>query len=137
MGNFSVWHWLIVFILLLLLIPQIFYILSLQKTLSSVDMSLRETSPNLVWLMLIPLFNIIWIFFLVVWINKGFEKMWDAGRLSQKTSAGFGVGLGFGISWIFCLIPGVNFIAWIPALVFWILHWIQISQANKLILEKN
>ena len=134
MGSFSIWHWFVVMVLCgLIYIPLIFYILTLQRALEAVDQTMRPVAPGLVWLLLIPLFNFIWIFFLVVWITKGFEKMWQAGRLTTQTSAGFGVGIAYGVCWALCLIPGLNLLLMIPALVLWILHWVQVHQARKLV----
>jgi hypothetical protein len=77
----------------------------------------------------------IWIFFLVVWISRDYEKMWTAKRLTTQTSAGFGVGIAYGVCWAVCLIPGLNLLAVIPALVLWILHWVQVHQARKLVVK--
>ena len=136
MGEFSIWHWIVVLVMLgAMYVPLIFYILSLQKAIEAVDIPFRSSSPGLVWLLLIPLFNFIWIFFLVVWISKGYEKMWEHQRLSVQTSAGFGVGIAYGVCWVLCLIPGLNLLAVIPSLVLWILHWVQVSQARKLVIS--
>ncbi len=135
MGEFSIWHWLIVLILFGgVYVPLIFYILSLQRALEAIDAPVRPVAPGLAWLLLIPLFNFIWIFFLVVWIAKGFEKMWQNQRLTNQTSAGFGVGIAYGVCWVICLIPGLNLLAVIPSLVLWILHWVQVNQARKMVI---
>jgi hypothetical protein len=137
-GEFSIWHWLVVAILLIgMYVPFIFYILSLQRALESIDQTLRPVSPGLAWLLLIPLFNFIWIFFLVVWISKGYEKMWELQRLKAQSSAGFGVGIAYSVCWVLCLIPGLNLLVLIPSLVLWILHWVQVSQARKLVLQES
>ena len=136
MGEFSIWHWSIVLILLgAVYVPLIFYILTLQRALDAVDPSLRPVAPGLVWLLLIPIFNFIWIFFLVVWITRGFEKMWQSQRLTAQTSAGFGVGIAYSVCWVLCLLPGLNLLLIIPSLVLWILHWVQVSQARKLVIS--
>jgi len=136
MGEFSIWHWSIVLVFLgMVYVPLIFYILTLQRALDAVDPPLRPVAPGLVWLLLIPLFNFIWIFFLVVWITKGFEKMWQSQRLTAQTSAGFGVGIAYSVCWVLCLVPGLNLLLVIPSLVLWILHWVQVSQAKKLVIS--
>lgn len=50
---------------LLFLIPAIFFLLTLQKTLNAISPENRKMEPSNVWLMLIPLFNIVWQFIVV------------------------------------------------------------------------
>ena len=47
MGSFSVWHWLIV--LLVLVLPSVLYVLTLQRAFEAVDPDLRPMSPGMVW----------------------------------------------------------------------------------------
>lgn len=134
MGSFSMMHWLIILIIFALwVVPQVFFILSVQTALRLVDDEFRQVTPGLAWLLFIPVFNLIWIFFLVTYMRRGYEKMWENQRLSRETSAGFGLGIGFGVASVFCLIPGLNLIAWLPALVLWILYWVQVSQLKALV----
>ena len=50
----------------ILLVPFIFYLLTLQKALSRCSPGCRAMNPGMVWLMLIPLFHIVWQFFVVL-----------------------------------------------------------------------
>jgi hypothetical protein len=135
MGDFSVWHWVVVLVFLgLVMVPNVFYLLTLQRAFEAIDPPMRPIAPGLVWLFLIPVFNLIWSFFLVTYLKSGYEKMNAAGRLSAPSSAGFGVGIGYAVSLALCIIPGINFVSWIPALVLWILHWVQVSATRKLVL---
>ena len=137
MSSFSLWHWLIVLVFLGFLVIQLLYILCIQRAFHAIDLECRPVAPGLAWLLLIPVFNIVWIFFLVVWMSRGLDRMWENQRLSKRTSGGFGVGLGFGISLALCAVPGVNLVAWIPALVFWILHWWQVAEVRTLVLASK
>ena len=51
--------------LLLLLLPKILYLLTLQRTLNRCDPSSRTMSPGLVWLCIVPVFGFVWTFFVV------------------------------------------------------------------------
>jgi len=51
-------------ILIVAIVIAIFYLLTLQKALSRVSPRNRLMEPGMVWLSLIPLFNIIWAFFI-------------------------------------------------------------------------
>ena len=51
--------------LALFLIPAIFFLLTLQNTLKAISEENRKMPPANVWLMFIPLFNIVWQFIMV------------------------------------------------------------------------
>jgi hypothetical protein len=136
MGSFSVWHWLVALVLIgVFILPNIFYILSMQKALAAIDQDKRPIAPGLAWLYLIPIFNIVWIYFLVVYISRGYARMGEAGRLSRPTAGGFGVGLAFAICLSLTLVPGLNLLAIIPMIVLWILHWVQVHSAQQAVIR--
>ncbi len=47
-----------------MLLPGVLYLLNLQRAMEAVDAEMRPMAPGLVWLLLIPLVNIVWMFFL-------------------------------------------------------------------------
>ena len=54
----------IIFILLILfLMPTVFYFISLQRALEAISAENRLMPPGQVWLSLISIFNIVWMFF--------------------------------------------------------------------------
>src|SRR5687767_14627602 len=58
----------------LFLIPAIFFLLTQQNTLKSISHENRFMAPGEVWLQLIPLFGIVWQFFVVTKIAKSIKK---------------------------------------------------------------
>jgi hypothetical protein len=90
MGSFSVWHWLI---LLLVLLPGVLYLLGLQRAMEAVDAELRPMARGLVRLLLIPLVNIVWMFLVVTHLKTGYAKMGAAGRLTAASDVSYGVRL--------------------------------------------
>jgi hypothetical protein len=122
MGSFSVWHWLII---LLVLLPSVLYLRSLQRAFEAVDPDLRPMSPGMVWLLLIPLVNVIWMFFVVSHLKTAYMKMGAAGRLTAASDAGYGVGLGMAVCMVIGLLP--------VTIVLWIIHWVQVSKARGLV----
>jgi hypothetical protein len=94
MGSFSVWHWLI---LLLVLLPGVLYLLNLQWAMEAVDAELRPMAPGLVWLLPIPLVNIVWMFFVVTHLKTGYAKVGAAGRPTAASGGGYGLGLALAI----------------------------------------
>jgi len=134
MGEFSGWHWLIIMVFLgACLVPTVFYLLTLQRAFEAIDPPLRPMAPGLVWLMLVPLVNLVWVFFVVVHLRTGYAAMAAHGRLSGPTTAGYGVGLAYAICMASTIIPLVNLLTMVPALVLWIIHWVQVSGARGLV----
>lgn len=129
MGSFSAWHWLIV---LLMLLPSVLYLLNLQRAMEAVDAELRPMAPGLVWLLLIPLVNIVWMFFVVKHLKTGYTRMSMAGRLTAASDGAYGIGLALAICMAASVVPFLGMLA-LPALVLWIVHWVQVSKVRRLV----
>lgn len=56
------------------LIPAVLFLLTQQNTLKVIQPENRELSPGLVWLQLIPIFNLYWIFVVVTRIADSISK---------------------------------------------------------------
>ena len=54
----------------ILLLPQIFFMMTLQNTVKEVSVENRTIQPSQVWLTFIPLFGIFWQFFMVYKISQ-------------------------------------------------------------------
>src|SRR6186713_2300402 len=61
---------LIVFVVVLFLIPMIFFLIAQQNTLRAVSTHNRKMQPGEVWLQLIPLFGMVWKFIVVNRISQ-------------------------------------------------------------------
>ncbi len=73
----SPWH-LLIFVVIPSLVALIFYLLTLQKALSRVSPRNRLMEPGLVWLLLIPCFNIIWQFIIAVRVPGSLQNEFRA-----------------------------------------------------------
>ena len=110
----------------IMLIPAIFYLLTLQKALDRCSPENRAMAPGLVWLMLIPLFNIIWGFFVVINIAKSLGAEFQKRGMTEEPEPGKTLGL------IMCIlaccgwIPFLGIVASLGGLVCWIMYWIKI-----------
>src|SRR5262245_36202189 len=109
MGSINILQWLVPLLLLvLLLLPWILYIRSIQLTVEAIDPQRREMSPGTAWLLLIPIFNLIWLFIVVARIRHSFRNMDEAGRLRRPTTASSDAGLALAICLVLSIIPYVN-----------------------------
>src|SRR6186713_2498433 len=67
-----------ILLLLAILIPAIFFLLTQQKTLQAIATGNREMHPGLVWFQLIPLLGQIWQFFVVTKISVSIQRQFMA-----------------------------------------------------------
>src|SRR5579872_6112282 len=107
------WHILVLggFFSLFLLIPAIFYILTLQGALQKCSEASRTMQPGMVWLLLVPLFNLIWHFFVVTAMASSLGSEFKRrGMLAPETEPGKSIGLAMCICGVCGVIPLLNLI---------------------------
>jgi hypothetical protein len=75
-------------------------------------------NPGLVWLMLIPLFNIVWHFFIVLNMAKSLAAEFQKRGIAEDPSPGQTLGL------VMCI---ANLICGPVGLVCWIIYWVKIA----------
>lgn len=109
----------------------IFYILSMQKALDLAGERHRKMNPAMVWLMLIPLFNLVWHFFVVKHVSDSI-KSWAAEKGAKVDDAGYTIGLIACIANCCGIIPGLNLLAGPVGLVCFIIWWVKVAGFNKL-----
>jgi hypothetical protein len=102
----------------ILLVPMIFYLLTLQKALNRCSPECRAMNPGLVWLMLIPLFNIVWQFFIVMNMAKSLAAEFQKRGIAEDPSPGQTLGL------VMCI---GNLICGPVGLICWIIYWVKIA----------
>lgn len=125
---------LILFVVAIFLIPYIFYLLTLQNTLKAVSPELRKMPPANVWLLFIPLFNLIWNFFVVAAIADSLKAEYAKRSIPvQEERPCYGIGLTMAILRCCTIIPFLGALAGLGWLVCWIIFWVKVSEhKNKL-----
>ena len=124
----------LIFVLLGLVIGiaiVIFYILTMQKALNLAGERHQKMQPGMVWLMLIPLFNLVWHFFVVKNVSESI-KSWAAERGAKVDDAGYTVGLIACIAQCCGIVPVVNILAGPVGFVCMIIWWVKVAGFNKL-----
>lgn len=119
------------FLIIIPLVAFIFYIRAISKTIRVIDPEYRSQAPGMAWLLLIPIFNVIWFFFLLKSIKNGFLSMYENRRINQPIDTGYAYGIAMGCCWAASFIPKLIFVALIPMFVFSILHWTKLNNARK------
>ncbi len=110
------------------LVIAIFYLLTLSRTLAFCAPHNRTIQPGQVWLMLIPIFGIIWNFIMV---NRIADTLANEFRMrnipSNEQRPGYQVGITMAICGAVGIIPYLGSIAGIVQLIMWIIYWVKMS----------
>jgi len=110
---------------LLLIGLGISYLWTLYKALSLCSPDSRTLSPGMVWLLLIPLFNIVWQFIVVSRLSSSLHNEFEKRGMHEHPAPGRSIGIATCILFIFGASP--------PGLVCWIVYWFKIDRySNKL-----
>ncbi|MEO6229201.1 MAG: hypothetical protein ABJB11_06930 [Ferruginibacter sp.] len=128
----------LIFFLALFLIPTIFYLLTLHRTLMVISEGNRRMEPAQVWLSLIPVFNFVWMFIVV---NRLAESIAAECTLLNiplaETNPTQGIGNTKNILRLCTMIPLVGILAGFGYLVCWILHWVKVHEYKNMILANK
>lgn len=112
------------------LLMVVLYLLTLQNTLKEVSPENKLIPDNYVWLMLIPLFNILFAFYFYPVFCDSIKNEFEARKLSIKGDYGKSLGLVMPTLGLVALIPSIPLL--IPLLialvnlVVFIIFWIKI-----------
>lgn len=130
-------EWILIFLFLIpaFLLPAIFFLLTLQKTLNAISPENRRMPASNVWLMFIPLFNIVWQFIVVDKIAQSITA--ECTRLNIPVTDSKPT-YNIGLAWNICnLVTFIPFIGSLAALVTFILYWVKVSEYKNLIIANK
>ena len=114
-------------VLVICLIPGIFYCLSLQKALNRCAPENRAMQPGMVWLLFVPLLNIVWHFFVVMNMAKSLGAEFQKRGIAEEPEPGKKIGMIMCILACCGVIPVIGAFISIGGLVCWIIYWIKIA----------
>ena len=121
----------ILIIFAIALLPKIFFLLTLHRTLEEVSLENRLMPAGQVWLAIIPIFGWIWMFIIVSRIADSLQKEFAMrGVECNELRPGYSVGLAY------CILTVIGFVpfASIAAFVCWIIYWVNIADfKNQLV----
>ncbi len=121
--------------LALFILPAVFFLLTLQKTLKVISRENQKMPPSNVWLMLIPFFNIIWQFIVVNKISKSIGA--ECFKLNIPTTDDkptYSSGLAWNICSLLFFIPLIGALA---ALITFIIYWVKVNEYKKLLMANQ
>ena len=104
----------------------IFYVLTLRNCLRQVRPENRRFEPNNTWLLLIPLFSLVYNFFVVKGISESLRNEYEQLGESPTTAPTYQLGLSYAIASCLTWVPMVGSFIGIGAFVLFIIYWVQI-----------
>ncbi len=117
----------------IILIPAIFYLLTLQKALNRCSPENRAMTPGMVWLLFIPFFSIVWHFIVVLNMAKSLDAEFKKRGIPEEPEPGKSLGLTMCILGCCGIIPILGVLCSLGALGCWIAYWVKIAGfSNKL-----
>jgi len=127
-------------VLIVVIVIAVFYLLTLQKALSRVSPRHRLMEPGMVWLSLIPFFNIIWSFFIATRIPDSLRNEFRARGQDDGSDYGKSIGLAKAILGVISYplnvlsrstkepaLVGIMGILGVVSLVLFIIFWVKIA----------
>ncbi len=121
-------------LILIFLVPAIFFILTLQRAFERCAPAHRAMTPGLVWLLLIPLFNLIWNFMVVTNLAKSLEREYRSRNIPAQLESAKSIGLAWAILSCCSIIPVLGLLAALAGFVVWIVYWVKIAGLSKALL---
>ena len=106
----------------IMMVPLIFYCLTLQKALNRCSPENRAMNPGMVWLMFIPIFNIVWHFLIVLNMAKSLGAEFRKRGAAEDPNPGQTLGLIMCVSALICGPVG---------LICWIMYWVKIADYSS------
>jgi hypothetical protein len=141
---------LILFIFLATIVLIVLFLSTLSNALKQIKPIHREIEPGEVWLLLIPIFNLIWSYVVVIRLSDSVQKEFNSRNLGKETS--YGVGLAYSIlssiQALSIFMPAVGFIflmqysiflgwCWIAQLICGITYWVRVSNIKSILQNSN
>ena len=129
---------LLLLIVLLVVIPKIFYLLTLQNTLKAVSVQNRKMPPGQVWLEIIPLFSLVWQFYNVINVSDSIRNECLArGIVMDEERPAYSIGLAHCILACCGVIPFLGYAASLASLICWIIFWIKIANYKTKLMNQS
>jgi hypothetical protein len=116
-----------------ILIANIWYYRTLQRTMGVVSPSLRPCPPALIWLALLPYVGILWYMAYIIMLSLGLRK--ELAKRTLHGSGGLGISVAMVVLFLACMVPALRLYAILPTMAMWIVHWQRMAMHHKLLAE--
>jgi len=114
------------------IVVTVFFILTLSRALSKCSPAARTIQPGTLWLLLVPLLNLVWNFIVVLGMAKSLGNEFKArGAQGVEPEPEKSIGIAMAVCAVCAAIPVVGIIAGLASLVLWILYWVKMAEFSR------
>lgn len=96
------------------------------KPYSQLPQQFQTLAPGLIWLLLVPLVNVVMVFLVALQVPDAFKRYFNSVGNYSVGDCGKMVGLIWAIAVLCSFVPFLNYIAWIPALVCMVMFMVKL-----------
>ncbi len=112
-----------------LLAIGIVYISFLSGVIRKCSPASRTMEPGMVWLLLVPLLNVVWNFLVVTALARSLGNEFRLRKIpTDNPEPGKSIGIAMCVCGACSIIPIVNIIAALPNLILWIMYWVKMAE---------
>lgn len=126
----------VIIFLFVVLFPFVFYLMTLKSVIKEIGPENRKMPPDHVWLTLIPIFGIVWQFFIVIKMAESLKlelKKRNVYAIEEKP--GYKIGIAYCILFSCSIIPGIGILMTFAGFACWIIYWIKINDYRNTLIE--
>ena len=117
-----------------LLAIGIVYIAFLSGVLRKCSPASRTMEPGMVWLLLVPLLNVVWNFLVVTALARSLGNEFRLRNIpTDNPEPGKSIGIAMCVCGACSIIPIVNIIAALPNLILWIMYWVKMAEYARML----
>jgi hypothetical protein len=133
MGALSIWHWLVVFLFVVIfLVPLVFYVRSYQKTATVLNLKGGNAPIGSVWLLFVPFVSIAWYFVLLFKLREAISLSKILPKRSLWWTYGLIAGSLYVLSFVgFRVLPFAGLALSVAWITFGIMHWIELNALRR------
>ena len=91
----------------------------------------RRLDPGLVWLLVVPCFGLIWNFVVFPSLARSFKAYFDSAGDSTVGDCGEQVGLFFAVAAVCMLVPCLDHIAFVAAMVLLVVYLVKVQELKR------
>jgi hypothetical protein len=110
---------------------NVFICFLLQSCFKRIPSQFRKQQPEMVWLLLIPCFSLVWNFFVFPKLSQSFKAYFDSINRTDVGNCQESIGLAYSICSVVTVIPCLGYLSGLGALVLLIIFLIKINDLKN------
>ena len=117
---------------LISIVPLIYYLIIVQNTFKLISPENRKMEPTEVWLAIIPIFGLVWNFFIVSKLADSLKlEFAKKGIEDPEDRPGYSIGIAFCVLMAASFLPFIGILAAFAGFVCWIVYWVKINSFRR------